>query len=102
VTTFRVATEADDATLRAMLRENGMPTWVEMTMEREPSFFAGKDLYGRDWAVIAEDKDDVIGMYTASGSSNASDVCLTSRTIPTTVNQGLSEGPTCRRLPSAS
>jgi len=66
VTTFRVATEADDAMLRAMLRENGMPTWVEMTMEREPSFFAGKDLYGRDWAVIAEDKGNVIGMYTAS------------------------------------
>jgi Acetyltransferase (GNAT) domain len=66
VTTFRVATEADDEVLRAMLRENGMRTWVDMTMEREPSFFAGKNLYGRDWAVIAEDKGDVIGMYTAS------------------------------------
>ena len=66
MTTFRVATEADDALLRAMLRENGMPTWVEMTMEREPSYFAGKNIYGRDWAVIAEDKGDVIGMYSAS------------------------------------
>ena len=66
MTTFRVATDSDDAVLRAMLRENGMPTWVEMTIEREPSFFAGKNLFGRDWAVIAEDKGDVVGMYTAS------------------------------------
>jgi hypothetical protein len=69
-----VATEADDAAIRAMLRENGMPTplrsgaqsHVEMTIEREPSFFAGKDLAGHDWAVIAEEKGDVIGMYTAA------------------------------------
>jgi hypothetical protein len=66
MTTFRLATEADDALLRAMLRENGMRTWVEMTMEREPSFFAGKDVFGRDWAVIAEEGDEAIGMYTAS------------------------------------
>jgi hypothetical protein len=66
MTSFRLATEEDDALLRAMLRENGMPTWVEMTMEREPSFFAGKNLFGRDWAVIASEGDDVIGMYTAS------------------------------------
>lgn len=66
MTTFRVATESDDALLRAMLRENGMPTWVEMTMEREPSFFAGKNIFGRDWAVIAEEEGNVIGMYAAS------------------------------------
>lgn len=74
MTTFRVATESDDAMLRAMLRENGMPTplrsgaqsHVEMTIEREPSFFAGKNVFGRDWAVIAEEAGDVIGMYTAS------------------------------------
>ena len=66
MTTFRVATESDDAVLRAMLHENGMPTWVEMTMEREPSFFAGKNIFGRDWAVIAQEGAEVIGMYTAS------------------------------------
>jgi hypothetical protein len=66
VTTLRLATPADDALLRSMLRTNPMPTWVEMTIEREPSFFAAKDLYGRDWAVIAEDKAEVVGMYTAS------------------------------------
>jgi len=66
VTTFRVATEADDALLREILRDNGMPTWVEMAIQREPSFFAAADLFGRDWAVIAEEGDDVIGMYTAA------------------------------------
>jgi hypothetical protein len=66
MTTFRVATEADDAVLRGMLRDNGMPTWVEMTIEREPSFFAGKNFAGEEWAVIAEDEGDVVGMYTAS------------------------------------
>lgn len=66
MTTFRVATEADDALLRSILRDNGMPTWVEMAIEREPSFFAAADLFGRDWAVIAEEKGDVIGIYTAA------------------------------------
>jgi hypothetical protein len=66
MTTFRLATEADDSLVRALLRENGIPTWVEMTIEREPSFFAGKNVFGEDWAVIAEEKGDVIGLYTAS------------------------------------
>jgi len=66
VTTFRVATGADDALLRSILRDNGMPGWVEMAIQREPSFFAAADLFGRDWAVIAEEAGDVIGMYTAA------------------------------------
>jgi hypothetical protein len=66
MTTFRLATESDDAIIRSLLRGNPMPTWVDMAIEREPSFFAGKDLIGQDWAVIAEDDGDVVGMYTAS------------------------------------
>jgi hypothetical protein len=66
MTTFRLATESDDALIRSLLRGNPMPTWVDMAIEREPSFFAGKDLVGRDWAVIAEDDGEVVGMYTAS------------------------------------
>jgi hypothetical protein len=58
VTTFRVATPADDATVRAMLRETAMPSWVDMAIEREPSSY--------DWAVIAEENEDVIGVYMAS------------------------------------
>jgi hypothetical protein len=66
MTTFRLATEDDDALIRSLLRENPMPAWVDMAIEREPSFFAGKDVFGDDWAVIAEDNGDVVGMYTAS------------------------------------
>jgi hypothetical protein len=66
MTTFRLATEADDALIRSILRDNGMSTWVEMAVEREPSFFAGENVFGRDWAVIAEEGSDVVGMYTAA------------------------------------
>ena len=58
MTTFRLATPADDETVRALLRETAMPSWADMAIEREPSAI--------DWAVIAEEKDDVIGIYTAS------------------------------------
>jgi hypothetical protein len=61
MTTFRVATAADDATVRALLRETAMPSWVDMAIEREPSFFGSNE-----WAVIAEEDGDVVGIYTAS------------------------------------
>lgn len=66
MTQLRLATEADDAVLRAMLRDNGMRTWVEMAVEREPSFFAGKHWLGEEWAVLAEEGGAAIGMYTAA------------------------------------
>jgi hypothetical protein len=65
VTDFRLATAADDAVIRSMMRENGMPTWVEMAIEREPSSFDGK-VFGRDWAVIGEEGSEAVGMYTAA------------------------------------
>lgn len=61
MTTFRLATPVDDATVRALLRETAMPSWADMAIEREPSFFGGGD-----YAVIAEDGGDVVGIYTAS------------------------------------
>lgn len=66
MTTFRLATEDDDELLRSILRDNAMPTWVDMAITREPSFFAGKNVFGEDWAVVAEEQGDVIGIYTAS------------------------------------
>ncbi|HEV2722803.1 MAG TPA: hypothetical protein VG323_22450 [Thermoanaerobaculia bacterium] len=58
MTTFRIATPADDATVRALLRDTAMPSWADMAIEREPSSY--------DWAVIAEENGDVIGTYIAS------------------------------------
>ena len=66
MTVFRLATADDDADLRRLLRENAMPGWVEMSIEREPSYFAGHDVFGRDWAVLAEDGGEPVGLYAAS------------------------------------
>jgi len=66
MTEFRLATFDDDALLRRLLRENSMPSWVEMCMEREPSFFAAHRFYGHDWAVIAQEYGRPFGMYAAA------------------------------------
>lgn len=66
MTYLHLAGPDDDADLRHLLRENGMPSWVEMTMEREPSYFAGVNRFGQEWAVIAKEHGDLVGMYSAS------------------------------------
>jgi hypothetical protein len=66
MTTLRLATDADDAVLRALLRANGMRGWVEMAMQREPSFFAARTGLGEEWAVIAEEHGRAVGMYTVA------------------------------------
>ncbi|TXT37631.1 MAG: hypothetical protein FD135_3465 [Comamonadaceae bacterium] len=66
MTEFRLATADDDAVLRQLLRENGMPSWVEMSMEREPSYFAAHHMYGHDWAVLALENGRPFGMYSAA------------------------------------
>lgn len=58
MTAFRVATPADDGVVRALLRETAMPSWADMAIEREPASY--------DWAVIAEENAEVIGVYIAS------------------------------------
>jgi len=66
VTTLRLATSTDDAVLRQFMRSHGLAAWVEMAIEREPSFFAGRDFGGEEWAVIAEEGTDIVGMYSAA------------------------------------
>jgi hypothetical protein len=68
-TTYELATDQDDAELRALLRDNAMPSWVTMTVSREPSFFAGANRFGRDWAVIARQDASPVGMYACSEQS---------------------------------
>jgi hypothetical protein len=69
MTVYELASTADDALLRSLLRENAMPSWVTMTMEREPSYFAGLNHFGRDWAVIAREGSIPVGMYACSEQS---------------------------------
>lgn len=58
-----VAGERDDADLRAMLRENAMPSWVAMSVEREPSLIGGLDHCCQERAVIARAGATPVGMY---------------------------------------
>lgn len=66
---FRKAAPQDDTALRAMLRENSMDSWVALTLEREPSYFAGENLMGESTVVIAHRADapeQTIGMYNCA------------------------------------
>lgn len=65
---YRVAHADDDANLRAMLREYEMESWVVVTLEREPSYFAAEGIFGRDHTFICEDfeRGRPVGMYGCS------------------------------------
>jgi hypothetical protein len=63
---FRKAGPADDESLRTLLRNNGMPSWVELAITREPSYFAGEGVTGDSASVLALDDRQpaaVVGMY---------------------------------------
>ena len=66
--TFRRAGPDDDQQLRSLLRNNPMDSWVNISLEQEPSFFAGQGLMGPSVAVIAmeECSQATVGMYTCS------------------------------------
>lgn len=66
---FRRAVLQDDAALRAMLRENSMDSWAALTLEREPTYFAGENLMGESMAVVAHKADapeQTVGMYNCA------------------------------------
>lgn len=53
-TRFAVATRADDAAIRRLLRDNPMRGAVTVGFEREPSYFGGADLAGgEDQTIVA-------------------------------------------------
>lgn len=66
MTTFALAKSQDDQELRMLLQTNAMPSWVNMKITREPSYFAGMHRFGKDWAVIARQKGVPVGMYACS------------------------------------
>jgi hypothetical protein len=66
---YRQACQSDDADLRETLRNNPMPSWVTMSLEREPSYFDGEDILGKSFTVMARKDDstgDPIGSYTCN------------------------------------
>ena len=65
---FELATEAHDAAVRRLLRDNPMPGWVSLSFEREPSFFLGASIEGDvHQTVVACDPDGrVAGLASRS------------------------------------
>jgi hypothetical protein len=66
---YRHVRPADDADLRALLRDNAMHGWVAMSLEREPSYFLGEGLMGPSISVIARDLRAAarpVGMYSCT------------------------------------
>lgn len=62
-TQFAVATRADDAAIRRLLRDNPMPGRVSVTFEREPDYFRGADLAGgNDQTIVASSASRVVCM----------------------------------------
>jgi len=49
---FAIATRADDASIRRLLRENPMPGQISISLEREPDYFADADLPGEEKQTI--------------------------------------------------
>ncbi len=60
---FRLATRADDAQLRGLMRRTVVPGHISMAYTREPDFFGAYDCMGEDAQVIvAEAGDRIVGV----------------------------------------
>lgn len=65
--TFSVATRADEAELRALLRATPTPGAVSLRFEREPDYFAGENVAGaRDTTIVARRGGRVVCMGRCS------------------------------------
>lgn len=67
---YRLAEPQDDGALRRLLREHAMDSWVQLSLEREPDYFAAEALMGEPLSVIAQTFDrksgktgQEVGMY---------------------------------------
>ena len=60
---FAVASEADEAGIRRLLRENPMRGAVSVSFEREPDYFHGADLAGGvDQTIVAYEDNHIVCM----------------------------------------
>jgi hypothetical protein len=65
---FRVATRADDAELRRLLREAPMAGDIRLSFEREPSYFAAAGIDGPEHQTVVAVED---GRVVCAGSASA-------------------------------
>src|SRR5260370_12319024 len=67
---FALATEADDAELRALLREIAMPGQITLAFLREPSFFLAERA-GTETSQVLVCRDRQLGRVVGVGSPSA-------------------------------
>lgn len=66
MTQSRFATTADDSTIKRLLQDNPMDSWVSISLEREPSYFEGVSLMGKTYTLISQEESEVVGIYACS------------------------------------
>ena len=57
-TVYRIAGKQDDTRLRDILRNTPMTSWLTLSSEHEPDYFASASLFGQRETLIAERNDD--------------------------------------------
>ena len=91
---FALAGPEHEPQLRALLREHAMPGWVELTLEREPDFFAAAaTIGGVSQTIVALEGDTVVGM----GCRSVREVYLNGRAASLGYLSGLRLQPAFRR-----
>ncbi len=65
---YRNANKDDDEALKKLLSENSMDSWVNLSLERNPSYFDAHGLMGESHTMIAYDthEDKCVGMYSCT------------------------------------
>lgn len=64
---YRLAGSSDNDSLQALLSDNAMDSWVRLSLERRPDYFAGERLVGESRTVIAHEAatpSSAAGMYS--------------------------------------
>ncbi len=64
---YRLSTTVDEAELRALLQDTGLPSWVRLAFGRGPDFLAANRLMGEGAAVVAREAEPpgrLVGMYS--------------------------------------
>ena len=60
------ATISDDNTIKKLLSDHPMDSWVSITLEREPSYFKGISLMGKTYTLMFKEDDKVVGICACS------------------------------------
>lgn len=55
---YRIAGPADEAIIKSVLRRTPVKSWITLSTEYEPDYFAAKDLFGHKETIIARSTDD--------------------------------------------